>query len=140
VTTSERLLFLVKRNDGKNIRLTKFFDVLTVKDPLVPPPYLEIEIRAYTVSEASHPLWRPYQLVWFHPLNAEAQEATLLDESARQQYEKAIAILDKLPDITFENPRNGSLILIEGDKDHLTFRTLKPRQVTLSGPNPREKK
>lgn len=91
-------LYIVKRNDGTEIRLANFEHILRYLE--TGDKYrTEISIVGFSKEEASNELFQPYKIVWYSLLNPIIHEATQDDELAKEEYQKVLKVIDTLPDI-----------------------------------------
>jgi hypothetical protein len=88
-------LFIVKRNDGKVIRLARLFDIIEKKADRI-----EIELRGLEEQDLINPDWQADKIIWWSPTNPLWYEATVDDEVAKTNYELVKQRICTLPDLT----------------------------------------
>jgi len=108
-------LYIVKKNDGKNIRLADFEHVLRFMKT-GNKERTEVLITGLNEHDLANPYWQTHKMIWWRPLDPVFNEATIDDQAARNEYQEVLKVIDTLPDINpLEKDSVGTLIVSYGD-------------------------
>lgn len=96
-------LYIVKKNDGKSVRLANFWQIMRY---LRTGDQERTEILMTGAEDYTHELLQSHSIIWWKFGNPKIIEATREDSQAEKEYQEVLEIIDTLPDI---DPLTGSV-------------------------------
>lgn len=109
-------LYIVKRNDGKEVRLASFWSILRyIKTGNQDRTEISLEV---TEEESKNELLQKNQIIWWKLSSPIFHEATREDQRAESEYQEVLKVIDSLPDIDPIEGSVGTLVKMFHDKTY----------------------
>lgn len=110
-------LFIVKKNDGKDIRLANFWHILRMLKT-GNQERCEVLMEDVPKEDTQNELFQKGQTIWWSIKNPRIIEATRDDKQAEIEHQKVLEVLDTLPDIDPTKGDVGTLVKMFNDKSY----------------------